>query len=55
MTGPQACACLSKAVSLGISLWSPGPEHGRAEGLKEGQPGDLMPVLGQTALSSQAE
>lgn len=46
-------------VSARLSPWGshfgpPGPEHGRAEGLKEGQLADLMPVLGQAALSSQA-
>ena len=46
-------------VSARLPPWGshfgpPGPEHGRAEGLKEGRPADLMPVLGQAALSSQA-
>lgn len=46
-------------VPARLSPWGshfgpPGPEHGRAEGLKEGRPADLMPVLGQAALSSQA-
>lgn len=48
--GPQGCACLGEAVSLGISWprawknWGPGGVG----------PADLTPLLSQTALSSQA-